>query len=199
MIKWICPIIPLLLVFTACNNTAKNKEGKTVIGDTAHYYPLSTYLQEQISENDLRNLPRTLRYRNNDQTSQQLLNRDSFLLLTNLFTDACDYFSKHKYLFSETVMHDLSTQSYTLSYRPFQTEKAELTYVDILLSENSQLVKRIDIRRSRQKMNEIINEHLSWRTDKGFLITRETETTDSSRHSNEVIDVSWEPEKQLPL
>ena len=48
MLKWICCIIPLLLVFAACNNTAKNKEGKAVIGDTAHYYPLSTYLEEQM-------------------------------------------------------------------------------------------------------------------------------------------------------
>ena len=199
MLKWICCIIPLLLVFAACNNTAKNKEGKAVIGDTAHYYPLSTYLEEQISENDLRNLPRTLRYRNNDQTSQHLLNRDSFLILTKLFTEIGDYFSRNKNLFSETVMHDLSSQSYTLSYRPFQTDQVELAYVDILLSENSQLVKRIDIRRNRQKLNEIIHEHLSWRTDKGFLITRETETADTSRHSTEVIDVSWEPEKQLPL
>ncbi|MCA6485457.1 MAG: hypothetical protein IM547_08615, partial [Chitinophagaceae bacterium] len=66
-----------------------------------------------------------------------------------------------------------------------------------LLNEKNQLVKRIDIRRSRQSKGEITNEHFSWRTDKGFLITRTTELKDSNQ--TEVIDVSWEPNNRQPL
>lgn len=81
-----------------------------------------------------------------------------------------------------------------MSYRPISRSNEELDYLDILLSEKSQQVKRIDIRRTYTQSNQLTNEHLSWRTNKGFLITRETQVNDSSPIDRVVLDVSWTPE-----
>ena len=196
MIKWTKLVLFFCLGFFGCKQKAGNQSNQ-LPGDTAHYYPVKFYLEEQIRENDLRNMPRRIRYSLNDKKSENLLNRDSFLLFSRSFLDLIESFSQNKYRFSEAVMHDLSTQSYTFSYRPLQSNSSDIDYIDVLLNEKNQLVKRIDIRRSRQSKGEITNEHLSWRTDKGFLITRTTELKDSIQ--TEVIDVSWEPNNRQPL
>lgn len=183
-------------VFIGCKQKAGNQSNQ-LPGDTSRYYPVQFYLEEQIRENDLRNLPRTMRYSLNGKKSEKLLTRDSFLLFSSSFLDLLENFSQNKYRFSETIMHDLSTQSYTFSYRPLESASTEIDYLDVLLNEKNQLVKRIDIRRSRQGDGKMTNEHFSWRTDKGFLITRITELKDSNQ--TEVIDVSWEPTNRQPL
>jgi hypothetical protein len=196
MIKWTTQVFFFCLVFSGCQQKGSNQSNE-LPGDTARYYPAKFYLEEQIRENDIRNLPRTIRYSLNGKKSENELNRDSFLLFSRSFLDLLENFSQNKYRFNETVMHDLSTQSYTLSYRPLQANTTEIDYLDVLLNEKTQLVKRMDIRRSRQAEGKMINEHFSWRTDKGFLITRVTELKDSNR--TEVIDVSWEPNNRQPL
>lgn len=196
MNQWTTVLLFFYLVFSGCKQKAGN-QAKQLPGDTAHYYPAKFYLEEQIRENDLRNLPRTIRYSLNGKKSEKILTRDSFLLFSRSFLELLENFSQNKYRFNETVMHDLSTQSYTLSYRPLQANLTEIDYLDVLLNEKTQLVKRIDIRRSRQAEGKTINEHFSWRTDKGFLITRATELKDSTL--TEVIDVSWEPNNSPTL
>lgn len=196
MIKCFNLLLLLLLLSTGCKQKL-GIQGNQPIGDTALYYPVKFYLQEQIRENDLRNLPRTLHYSLNGKKAERIINRDSFLLFSQSFLDVIEIFSNNKFRFSETVMHDLSTQSYTLSYRPIQANSGEIDYIDILLNEKTQLVKRIDIRSNKQEEGKLINEHFSWRTDKGFLITRATELKDSNL--TEVIDVSWELQNRQPL
>jgi len=193
MTKCCCLLFFLLCCLVACKNPTE-KQTPLTIGDTAHYYPLLSYMQEQIHENDLRNLPRTIRLSQNNVKTAQPLTRDSFLLLSNVFLDAITSFTVNKYRYNETLMHDLSTQSYTLSYRPVSRSNEEIDYLDILLSEKSQQVKRIDIRRTYTRSNQLINEHLSWRTNKGCMITRETNISDSSQTETVVMDVSWIPE-----
>ncbi|MFN5225546.1 MAG: hypothetical protein ACK5B4_07785 [Bacteroidota bacterium] len=193
MTKYCCLFTSLLCCLMACKNPTEKQKPITV-GDTAHYYPVNTYIQDQINENDLRNLPRTIRITRNQVKTEQSLTRDSFLLLSKSFQNAIDWFTANKYQYNETLMHDLSTQSYTLSYRPISRSNEELDYLDILLSEKSQQVKRIDIRRTYTQSNQLTNEHLSWRTNKGFLITRETQVNDSSPIDRVVLDVSWTPE-----
>lgn len=182
----------LASAFFGCQST--NKPPAIPVGDTAHYYPVAAFLSDQISENDLRNLPRTMQHTINNNKLVYSLVRDSFLFFAQQFVEVSKQFSDTKHHYQETVMHDLSTQSYTLSYRPVNPGKGDLDYLDVLLHENSKVVKRIDIRRSGIKMNLPINEHFSWRTDKGFLITRETGYLESNTHFMEIINVSWGPE-----
>lgn len=196
MIKWLSLLLFLFFLMPGCKQKSGNQADQ-LIGDTAHFYPVQFYLEEQIRENDLRNLPRTMRYSLNGKKTETVLSRDSFLLLTQSFLDLLRNFSKNKCRFKETVMHDLSTQSYTLSYRPVKANSDEIDYLDVLLNDKTQLVKRIDIRRSQQGAGKTINEHFSWRTDKGFLITRSTDLKESTQ--TEVIDVNWEPHNREPL
>jgi hypothetical protein len=197
MYKWQCLFVTLVSALFACQSS--NNPPVNLAADTSHYYPVAAYLTDQISENDLKNLPRTIQHTINNKKLVHPLGRDSFLFFTQQFVDVSKQFSETKYRYQETFMHDLSTQSYTLSYRPVKPGTGDLDYMDVLLDENTKMVKRIDIRRSGFSKNLPINEHFSWRTDKGFLITREIGYLDSMSHFMEIINVSWEPENRQPL
>jgi hypothetical protein len=194
---WII-FIALIMVWAGC----KQKSGKVgsvqALADTASFYPIAHFIHGQIEEADLSNLPRTLRYTRNQQTSIHSLGRDSFLLFCGLFDSLLTQFTKEKQLYKESILHDLSTSSYTLTYQPLKPEQAAFEYTDILLNDQNRLVKRINIQCSYEIADTSVNERLSWRTNKGFLISR-TKTDKTGTANTEIIEVSWEPEKNTPL
>jgi hypothetical protein len=180
----------------------KQKSGKIgseqALADTASFYPIAHFIHGQIEEADLSNLPRTFRYTNNQQISIHSVGRDSFLLFCGLFDSLLTQFTKEKQHYKESILHDLSTSSFTLTYQPLKPENAVFEYADILLNDQNRLVKRINIQRNYEIGDTSVNEHLSWRTNKGFLISR-TKTDKAGTANTEIIEVSWEPEKNTPL
>ena len=190
--------IALAIVWGGC----KQQSGKTgpaqALGDTAYFYPIGDFIHGQIEETDLSNLPRSFRYTRNQQTRLHSLGRDSFLLFCGLFDSLITQFSKQKQLYKESILHDLSTSSFTLTYKPQQTEQAAFEYTDIMLNDQNRQVKRITIQRTYEIADTSVTEHLSWRTNKGFLISR-TKTDKAGTANTEIIEVSWKPEKNTPL
>jgi len=190
--------IALVFVWGGC----KQQSGKTgsvqALADTASFYPMANFIHEQIEETNLQNLPRTLRYTSNQTIRTHKLGRDSFLLFSGLFNSIVTQFNREKQLYKEGILHDLSTSSYTLTYQPLQPEQAAFEYADILLNDQNRQVKRINIQRTYQIADTSVTEHLSWRTNKGFLITR-NKTDKVGATNTEVIEVNWEPEKNMPL
>ena len=190
--------IALLMVWAGCKQQSGKKGSVQAMADTASFYPIANFIHEQIEETDLQNLPRTLRYTSNQTIRTNKLGRDSFLLLSGLFNSILTQFSREKQLYKESILHDLSTSSYTLTYQPLQPEQAAFEYADILLNDQNRQVKRINIQRTYEIADTSVTEHLSWRTNKGFLISR-TKTDKAGIANNEVIEVSWKPEKNTPL
>ena len=190
--------IALAMVWGGCKQKSGKSASLQVLADTASYYPIANFIHEQIEETDLSNLPRTFRYTSNQKTSNQSLGRDSFLLFCGVFDSLLTQFSKQKQLYKESILHDLSTSSYTLTYQPQQGEQAAFEYADILLNDVNRQIKRINIQRSFEIGHTSVNEHLSWRTNKGFIISR-TKTDKAGTASTEIIEVNWEPEKNNPL
>ncbi len=190
--------IALLMVWAGCKQQSGKKGSVQALADTASFYPIANFIHEQIEETDLQNLPRTLRYTSNQTIRTNKLGRDSFLLLSGLFNSILTQFSREKQLYKESILHDLSTSSYTLTYQPLQPEQAAFEYADILLNDQNRQVKRINIQRTYEIADTSVTEHLSWRTNKGFLISR-TKTDKAGIANNEVIEVSWKPEKNTPL
>ncbi|MCX6264466.1 MAG: hypothetical protein NTZ47_07965 [Bacteroidetes bacterium] len=190
--------IALLMVWAGCKQQSGKKGSVQAMADTASFYPIANFIHEQIEETDLQNLPRTLRYTSNQTIRTNKLGRDSFLLLSGLFNSILTQFSHEKQLYKESILHDLSTSSYTLTYQPLQPEQATFEYADILLNDQNRQVKRINIQRTYEIADTSVTEHLSWRTNKGFLISR-TKTDKAGIANTEVIEVSWKPEKNTPL
>jgi len=190
--------ITLLMVWAGCKQQSGKKGSVQALADTASFYPIANFIHEQIEETDLQNLPRTLRYTSNQTIRTNKLGRDSFLLFSGLFNSILTQFSREKQLYKESILHDLSTSSYTLTYQPLQPEQAAFEYADILLNDQNRQVKRINIQRTYEIADTTVTEHLSWRTNKGFLISR-TKTDKAGIANTEVIEVSWKPEKNTPL
>lgn len=190
--------IALLMVWAGCKQQSGKKGSVQALADTASFYPIANFIHEQIEETDLQNLPRTLRYTSNQTIRTNKLGRDSFLLFSGLFNSILTQFSREKQLYKESILHDLSTSSYTLTYQPLQPEQATFEYADILLNDQNRQVKRINIQRTYEIADTSVTEHLSWRTNKGFLISR-TKTDKAGIANTEVIEVSWKPEKNTPL
>ena len=190
--------IALAIVWGGCKQPSGKTEPVEALADTAYFYPIADFIHGQIEETDLSNLPRTFRYTSNQQTRLHSLGRDSFLLFCGLFDSLLTQFSKQKQLYKESILHDLSTSSYTLTYKPQQAEQGAFEYADIMLNDQNRQVKRINIQCSYQIADTSVTEHLSWRTNKGFLISR-TKTHQASTANTEIIEVNWEADKNTPL
>ena len=75
-------------------------------------------------------------------------------------------------MYKESVFQVLSTSSYTLNYTPLQYETTEIQNIDILLAEETNLVKRVFIKRVYTSGDSSITEQYGWKADKSFQITR---------------------------
>ena len=191
-------LIALVMVGEGCKQKSEKSDSVQLVADTASFYPIANFIHEQIEETDLQNLPRTFRYTSNQKATTNSLGRDSFLLFSRLFESILTQFAREKQLYKEDILHDLSTSSYTLTYQALRPEQTAFEYADLLLNDQSRKVKRINIQRSYEIADTLVTEHLSWRTNKGFLISR-SKTHKAGNSDTEVIDVSWEPKKNTPL
>lgn len=183
----------LLIFFTSCKNKKSTKIEKQV-ADTTRFFALSGFFKEQIVDVDLRAYNIYLIKELNGK-------RDSIGIDKEIFkTYAANFLSKDistpemhdKY--SETVFHDLSTNSYTLNYRPKSVDEA-IQNIDILLDENTNIVKRVFIRTETMKKDTSIIEQCNWKADKSFQINRVSKTP-SGYVSNEFNYVNWNDRKK---
>lgn len=194
---WI-PLLGFLNIAYGCKQSQQPSDTKTPVADTAAYYPIATFLQEQIEETDLKNLPRRCLHTVDQQKKTVTLTRDSFLVLCNNFQLPINVFTSQKHLYKESILQDLSTQSYTLSYRSINPTCTALEYLDILLNEQTKRVKRVEMQRTFEIDSIITTEHLSWRTDKGFIISSKQSNKQGATHT-EIWEVDWERGKKSAL
>lgn len=186
--------VPLSLLFiqliTSCNNP-ETKPQTTAIPpqDTASFYPLRSFLQEQIQYVDLRNFPLyriTIKDGKKDSAS---ISKDQFIQMANSFLSWESSFTKEKNLFKESVFNDQSTGSNTLNYQSTDSKTA-VKNIDILLDEQTNIVKRVFIRSEYTKGDTAIKEQCNWKANKSFQVNR-TFTTKSGYHSEERNFINW--------
>lgn len=194
---WI-PLLSLIIIVQGCKQHPQQPDIKTPVSDTANFYPIASFIQEQIEETDLNNLPRSCTHTFDKQKRTVSLSRDSFLILTKKFQVPINLFASQKHLYKETVLQDLSTQSYTLSYQTINPGSAALEYLDILLNDQTKRVKRIEMQQTIETDSITTTEHLSWRTNKGFIISSKHTGKQGTLHT-EIWEVDWERGKKLAL
>ena len=79
------------------------------------------------------------------------------------------WFSKNKNLFRETLFQDLGTESYTINY---QSEKADIKNIDLLLNQQTNLPKRLFVRQIAMDQGNTITVQYSWIAGKQFSIAK---------------------------
>jgi hypothetical protein len=86
------------------------------------------------------------------------------------FMDADISDSIHKKNYQESVFRDAGTASLNINYTPTDT-LAPIKNIDILMDEQTSLVKRIFIRKQQLTRDTTNTEQLSWKTNEGFTIS----------------------------
>jgi len=194
---WI-PIVSMLIIANGCKQKPQQTDNNILTSDTAAFYPIAPFFQEQIEETDLNNLPRHCSHTIDQQKRTVELSRDSFLLLCKNFQIPVNVFTTQKHFYKESILQDLSTNSYTLSYRSINPSCTAVEYLDILLNDQTKRVKRVEMQRTFEKDSITTTEHLSWRTDKGFIISSKQSNQQGAIHT-EVWEVDWERGKKSAL
>ncbi len=177
-----------LLILSACN-TQKPKSQSVPIADTAKFYPLHGFFKEQIEYVDLRGFPIyriTIKDGKKDSTA---ITKDAFIAMAGIFYKRDISDPKIKALYKESVYHDLSTGSITLNYTPTDS-KADVQNIDILLDDETNIVKRVFIRSVYTKGDTTVSEQCNWKANKSFQVNK-TFTTKNGYTSTELNYVNW--------
>lgn len=178
-----------LFVGSSCGGPVQRKQKENTAGDTSKYYPLRSFLQEQVQYVDLRNFPIyriTVKDGRRDSVSMR---KEDFLSMAAAFLqrDLSEPGLKSKY--TETVFQDQSTGSLTLNYSPLATS-LPVKSIDILLDENTHAVKRVFIRAAYTRGDTSITEQYSWKANKSFQLNRTLQTSKGFT-STETNFVNW--------
>lgn len=182
-------IISIVVVMSACSNHQVKHNNNLPAGDTAKYYPLRVFLEEQIRYVDLRNFPIrkvTVRDGKKDSvtlTKEQFLDMAALFLLRDLSAPGI------KALYKETVFQDQSTGSLTLNYTPV-SDTVLVKNIDILLDDETNMVKRVFIRSAYQKGDTTITEQYNWKANKSFQLNRTLQAKNGFT-STETNFVNW--------
>lgn len=177
----------------ACNN---NKPADTLINkeeaDTAKYYPIANFIADEMKFVDLRNFIIVEKTINGSDTSSITISKEEFLSSASLVLKQAQWFTANKNLFKESVFQDLGTESYTINY---SSSKAPIKNIDLLLSQQTNLPKRLYIRVIQSSGDTTITEQYSWVANKQFVISssKRTEQGFSASSSKEI---SWKNQDQ---
>lgn len=182
-------IISIWVVMSACSNHQVKHNNNLPAGDTAKYYPLSSFFEEQMRYVDLRNFPISKVTVKDGKKDSIALNKDQFLAMAALFLQRSLSEPGIKALYRETVFQDQSTGSLTLNYTPV-TDSVLVKNIDILLDDETHIVKRVFIRSAYNKGDTTITEQYNWKANKSFQLNQTLQAKNGFT-STETNFVNW--------
>ncbi|HEX3024168.1 MAG TPA: hypothetical protein VHP12_03065 [Chitinophagaceae bacterium] len=114
---------------------------------------------------------------------------NDFMLLADLFLKKDITTQPLKSLFKESVFHDLTTKSITLTYSTLDSV-SDIKNVTVLLDDKNNKPKRIFIRSYYNKGDCFLNEQLNWKFGKSFQIIKST-LGKSGKEMEEETTIIW--------
>jgi len=171
-------LIPFLFYYS-CRQHAKHTNAREQVNnDTAKFFDVTHYIQSQIA--DVNKTPYFI-YKltvTNGKKDSVAINTDLFNTISVQFLkpDINDTAFKKRY--TESIFHDLTTKSFTISYTS-SDKQLEIQNVEVLLQEDGETVKRIFIRKFFNYSDSSAIEQLSWKPGQSFQINRLVQKTDN--------------------
>jgi hypothetical protein len=192
-------VVIVLIVYAAssCNTHEPKAKAISPASDTSKFYPLAGFFKQQIEYVDLRSFPIYRISVKNDKRDSASISKDAFISLANIFLSRDISEPKVKAMYKETVFHDLSTGSITLNYTPTNSS-AVVQNIDVLLDEETNIVKRIFIRSEYMKGDTTVSEQCNWKADKSFQVNRSF-TTPNGYKATELNYVNWNDKTKAGL
>lgn len=182
------------LAVVACNNPepSKNDSANTTIADTAKFYNIARFIEDEIRYVDLRNFTIIEKKYNGLDSVNRIISKDEFLTAASIVLTQAKWFMENKALFNETVFQDLGTESFTINY---SSKTATIKSIDLLLNQQTNLPKRLFIRLSKQIGDTAVTEQYSWISNKQFMIGRFVKVNDQF-NKNTSSSISWKNQEQ---
>ena len=179
----------LVILIAACSNHQAKQVQETSATDTARFYPLRSFFNEQLQYVDLRNFSITRVTVKNGKKDSAAFTKEQFLAMAEMFLQRDLSEPGIKALYKESVFQDQSTGSLTLNYSPI-TETAVVKSIDVLLDDETHIVKRVFIRAAYNKGDTSVSEQYSWKANKSFLVSRTLQAKNGFT-STETNFVNW--------
>jgi hypothetical protein len=155
------------MMAAACSNSKEESENLVATTDTTSFYPLASYIKDQVKYFDstrVRFSVVTTEGSIKDSISTQLA---AIMPMIQSFMEADISDSVQKINYKESVFRDAGTASLNINYTPINTS-APIRNIDILMDDQTSLIKRLFIRKQFQTNDTTITEQLSWKTNEGF-------------------------------
>lgn len=172
MNKLVISFISIALLIAACKSKSNKQLAKQQsIADTAKYYPIDNFVKEQMKFVDLRDFVIHQTLTKDSSESNEIIDKSIFLVEAAKVLSVANEFIKQKQLFKESVFQDLSTASYTINYTPTDPSLA-IQRIDVLLSEETNIIKRLFIRTALTENGITTTQQISWLADHQFQISQ---------------------------
>lgn len=148
----------------------KNAVMNNATGDSVKFFPVNDFIL-----NDIADVEKTAYYIyqiktiNNQQKDSIKLTLEQFKLLSAAFLSKNINTPDLKSQYKESVFNDLSTNSYTITYKPLN-EQLPVKDVTILLDNSSNKLKRIFITCEFDRNDSTFTEKYYWKAGKSFQI-----------------------------
>lgn len=181
--------ITALLGFAACRPRTGQQHNAQQGQDTAAFYPLQDFFARQVDYVLLHDFPIVHTSMVNGKKDSILISKEAFKQWAQVFIDRC-FTPAQKPLYKESVFQDLSTDSYTLNYTPFEKGTTDVYSMDVLLNRETNQPKRIFIKSIYQKGDTTVEEQCNWKADKSCQVNRTS--TVHGQSQTEWHTISWD-------
>lgn len=162
----------------------------TTRNDTTHFFQVTQYLQSQIAEvNKTPYFIYEVVFRNGKKDSSAI-NTAVFNKISQQFLKPDINDTAFKKNYKESIFHDQTTKSFTISYTS-SDKQLSLQNVDILLQEDGETVKRIFMRKFFSYPDSTAIEELSWKPNESFQINRLVQKEDNNKETTYETRVVW--------
>lgn len=190
MYKYFFLLFSIIVSFTQCKGKKNNDAVNTPVTDTTTFFPVNDFIKEDIK--DVQQNPYHIYKITNHKPGKRdsvTISVDDFILLADSFLKKDITTPQLKSLFKESVFHDLTTKSITLSYATTDSI-SDIKNVTVLLDDKNNKPKRFFIRSYYNKGDYFLNEQLNWKVGKSFQIIKSTYEK-TGNEAEEEITVIW--------
>ncbi|TAH10110.1 MAG: hypothetical protein EAZ12_05295 [Sphingobacteriia bacterium] len=190
MNKLVISFISIVLLIAACKSKSNKQIAKQqTIADTSKYYPIDNFIKDQMKFVDLRDFVIHRTITKDSSESNEIIDKSTFLAEAAKVLSITNEYIRHKELYKESVFQDLSTASYTINYTPTDPGLS-IQRMDVLLSEETNIIKRCFIRTTSTENGLTTVQQISWLADHQFQISQSQTINGKTVEEKSVI--SWD-------
>ena len=165
----------ICVIITACSNHKTPSTINAATPDTTSFYPIATYFSGQLNHFDSSKAKYSLVTTEGAKKDSILVTSAAIQEIIRSFIAADISDSAQKKNYKESVFRDAGTASFNINYTPINNS-VPIRNIDILMDEQTSLIKRIFIRKQYLVADTTVTEQLSWKTNEGFSKSTSKET-----------------------